>query len=113
MKKKARLIIVLLCAIVQGAWAQNEEIQYIDYLWNAFSQTLSSFESKTSDYTELTGNHEKEEVWMASSCYYVIKEADVRYKRLIAPENGTAYLILEGDRYCFKNQTFWIKSETF
>lgn len=54
MKKKARLIIVLLCAIVQGAWAQNEEIQYIDYLWNAFSQTLSPFESKTSDYTGIT-----------------------------------------------------------
>ncbi len=34
MKKKARLIIALLCAIVQGAWAQNEEIQYIDHLWN-------------------------------------------------------------------------------
>lgn len=31
---------------------------------------------------------------MASSRYYVIKEADVRYKRLIAPENGIAYLIL-------------------
>ena len=94
MKKKARLIIALLFAIVQGAWAQNEEIQYIDYFWNAFSQTLSSFESKTSDYIELKGTDEKEEVWMASSRYYVIKEADVRYKRLIAPENGIAYLIL-------------------
>ena len=94
MKKKARLIIALLCAIVQGAWAQNEKIQYIDYLWNDYSQTLSLYESETSDYTELKGNHEKEEVWMASSRYYVIKEADVRYKRLIAPENGTAYLIL-------------------
>ena len=94
MKKKARLIIVLLCAIVQGAWAQNEEIQYIDYLWNDNSQTLSAYENKTSDYIELKGTDEKEEVWMASSCYYVIKKADVRYKRLIAPENGTAYLIL-------------------
>ena len=94
MKKKARLIIALLCAIVQGAWAQNEEIQYIDYFWNAFSQTLSPYESKTSDYIELKGTDEKEEVWMASSRYYVIKEADVRYKRLIAPENGIAYLIL-------------------
>lgn len=94
MKKKARLIIVLLCAIVQGAWAQNEVIQYIDYFWNAFSQTLSPYEYETSDYIELKGTDEKEEVWMASSRYYVIKKADVRYKRLIAPENDPAYLIL-------------------
>ena len=92
--KQLFLILAMLCVVVQGAWAQNEEIKYIDYFWNAFSQTLSPYESKTSDYIELKGTDEKEEVWMAPSCYYVIKKADVRYKRLIAPENGIAYLIL-------------------
>ena len=92
MKKKARLIIALLCAIVQGAWA--EEITFINHFWNYDNQTLESYDSQTDGYIELTGTDEKEEVWMASDCYYVIKGTDVRYKRLIAPEYGTAYLIL-------------------
>ena len=90
--KMRRAVMTLLLAIFTvTAWAQ---VKYIERSWNSTNKVVTSTEYDCNTYTELSGTDASRALTLESGKYYVVRGADVRYKRLIAPYNNAAYLIL-------------------
>lgn len=84
-------MIAMLCLMVQGLWAQ---VKYIERWWDNDDNVVKETEHDCDTYTELSGSDDSRELTLESDKYYVVRGTDVKYKRLIAPYNNAAYLIL-------------------
>ena len=79
MKKKRFLFIALLCAAVQGAWAQG--VSYIECAWDSNNKEVTSTEKTCDTYTTLNGNSGNA-VNLAAGTWYVVSGTNITYGSL-------------------------------
>ena len=112
MAKKVFLILALFCAVVQGAWAQNTEVRYMERSWDG-SKVVGT-EKTITNYTILEGSHPED--WIGLTDGYYVVAGNAKYKvlnilgsdvHLILGDNSTLavnHIKLEGTRklsiYC-------------
>ena len=87
MRQKVILIIALLCAAAQGAWAQNPEVKYIEWSWDG-SQVVET-ERTTADYVE-QNRTDTNPVWGNGNTYVLKADRTCETVKIV----GEAKLIL-------------------
>lgn len=90
MKKTILTTIVLLFAALQGVWAEDEVVKYLDRTWSG--SAIVETEKTCSSYTEISGNMPSS-VETLESGWYVVKSNASR-KRLIIGSQSQVYIIL-------------------
>ncbi len=58
MRKKRMMMIALLCAVVQGIWADSFDITYIERAWDADKKEVKEIEHTTSNYISMPASAE-------------------------------------------------------
>lgn len=61
MRKKRMMMMALLCAVVQGIWAGDFDITYIERAWDAEKKEVKEIEHTTSSYISMPANAE---IWI-------------------------------------------------
>ena len=90
MKKTILTTIVLLFAALQGVWAEDEVVNYLDRTWDG-SKVVET-PSTCSSYTEISGNNPSQEQALNDG-WYVVKENASR-KRIIIKAGKEVNIIL-------------------
>ena len=97
MRQRICLFVALLCAAVQGAWAQNTPVTFINRQWDETNHRVVESQKTITDYTLLSGNHYKD--WIALGAndgedhYYVADYAYTSY--LVLNIFGKVHLVLQ------------------
>lgn len=81
-------------SLVDGEATLTVRTDQVYYIYRSWNDQLVSETRTVSDYIELTGNDASRELALQGGRFYVVKGADVRYERLIAPLGDPAANII-------------------
>ncbi len=104
MKTKILMTIALMCAAVQGAWAESVSVTYNRRSWNTETLQVETTVETCSDYTLIEGDYSDD--WMqlgdtdGQRHYYVVKDADVKRKVLVIVGDVRLILCDNAKIYC-------------